>query len=189
MTGSGNILSSRRSLSPASLSFLAAALVALSLFALPAATAHKFYTSISHVEYNQETKSLEVAVRVFSDDLEVALTKRNNKAIYLDATKDVGAIITAYLQDVFEIKGRDGEHKKIRWVGMETKVDATWLYFEVKLPEGLAGAELRNRLFFELFTEQVNIINFVDGDKKLDFAFKRGDEFKSLSASESVPAK
>jgi hypothetical protein len=48
---------------------------------------------------------------------------------------------------------------------------------------------LRNRIFFELFNEQVNIVNFVDGDNKLDFAFKRGDGFKSLSTSESAPTK
>jgi hypothetical protein len=72
---------------------------------------------------------------------------------------------------------------------METKVDATWLYFEIKLPEGLAGAVLRNRIFFELFNEQVNIVNSVEGDTKIDLVFKRGDDFKSLSASESVPAK
>lgn len=172
------------------LTLAAAAFIALSPLALPHAAAHKFYTSISHAEYNPETKSLEIVARVFSDDLELALTKRNSKAIYLDSTKDVNAYIVAYLKETFEVKGMDEKRREIKWVGLETKVDTTWLYFEVSMPEGLKGAELRNRLFFELFNEQVNIVNVKDGDNKFDLVFKRGDEFKSLNApAETAPAK
>ncbi|HEY0319602.1 MAG TPA: DUF6702 family protein [Pyrinomonadaceae bacterium] len=172
------------------LTLAAAACIALSPLAVRDASAHKFYTSISHAEYNPETKSLEIVARVFSDDLELALTRRNSKAIYLDSTKEVSAYIVAYLKETFEVKGVDEKRKEIKWVGLETKVDTTWLYFEIKMPEGLKGTELRNRLFFELFSEQVNIVNIKDADNKFDLVFKRGDEFKSLNApSETAPAK
>src|SRR6267142_1739217 len=80
-------------------------------FVLHNSAAHKYYTSLSHAKYNRETKSLEVTARVFSDDLEVALTRRNQKAVYLENKKDAGPLVGAYLQDTFEIKGRDGQRK------------------------------------------------------------------------------
>ena len=158
------------------------AVLVISSFALPNPSAHKYYTSLCRVQYNRETKSLEVTARVFSDDLEVALTRRNHKAVYLDK-KDAGPLVAAYLQDTFELKGRDGKLRRISWVGMEVKVDSAWLYFEIKMPEGLEGAELRNRILFELFSEQVNIVNIQDGDSKSDLVFKQGDEFKALLPS------
>src|SRR4051812_38910007 len=149
----------------------------------PAASAHKFYTSFAHLEFNAETKSLEVTARIFADDLEVILTKKNGKAVYLDSTKDVDKLVLSYLQGSFQLKGADGHVRPVEWVGMETKVDTAWVYFEIKLPEGLAGAELRDSILFDLFEEQVNLASFKEADKKAELVFRRGDDFKAISIS------
>lgn len=146
-----------------------------------ATPAHKFYTSLTDAEYNRETKSLEISMRVFADDLELALTRRAGKAVYLDSTANVSDLILAYLRDSFQVKTAKGDGAKLDWVGMETRVDVAWLFFEMKLPEGLAGAQLRNRLLFEMYEEQINIVNIKSDDKKFDFVFKRGDEFQMLA--------
>jgi hypothetical protein len=142
---------------------------------------HKYYTSIMHAEYNAETKSLEVSARIFADDLEQALAKRNKKNIHLETGKNAGAQVLAYLQDTFQLKDAKGEIKKLSWVGMETKVDVVWVYFEIKLPEGLAGAQLRNRLLFELFPEQVNVVQYVDGKRKIELVFKQDSDFQAIA--------
>ncbi|HVG38559.1 MAG TPA: DUF6702 family protein [Pyrinomonadaceae bacterium] len=151
----------------------------------PARAAHKFYTSIARAEYNAETKSLEVSARVFADDLELALTKKNNRDVRLDATKDIGALVLAYLQDSFELKeGDGGEAKQLTWVGMETNVDVVWLYFEIKLGAAPRDARMRNRLFFELFPEQVNVVQFVNGERKSELVFKQGSNFQVVASGE-----
>lgn len=141
-----------------------------------ASAAHKFYASLARVEYNEESKTVEAAMRVFADDLELALTRRSGRKVYLDKTKDVGDLALAYLREKFELSGRDGRKVELKWVGMETQGDVAWLYFEAPLPEGLQGASLRDSVLIELFREQVNIVNLKYGGRRLDLVFKRGDD-------------
>ena len=138
--------------------------------------AHKFYTSLARVEYNEEAKTVEVALRVFADDLELALTRRSGRRVYLDRTKDAPDLVIAYLRETFEITGRDGRRAELRWVGMETEADRAWLYFEAPLPDGLSGATLRDRVMLELFRTQVNLVNLKYGGRQLDLVFRRGDD-------------
>lgn len=143
--------------------------------AAPSAAAHKFYTSLARVEYNAEEKSVEVTLRVFADDLELALKRRTGREVKLDRTKDAGQLVLAYLRDTFEIKNRDGETKALKWVGMELRAGVVWLYVEAEMPEGLSGARLRDHLLFELFAEQVNTVSVRYQGASADLVFVRGD--------------
>jgi hypothetical protein len=50
-------------------------------------TAHKYYLSLTQIEYNTTTKSVEVIINVFVDDIQTALDKLHDKKFKLD-TKD-----------------------------------------------------------------------------------------------------
>ena len=141
----------------------------------PAAAAHKYYTSLAQVEYNAEEKTVEVTLRVFADDLELALTRRAGREVSLDRTKDADRLVLAYLRDTFKIRNRDGEAKALKWVGMELRAGVAWLYVEAEMPEGLAGARLRDHVLFELFAEQVNTVSVRYQGAKADLIFARGD--------------
>lgn len=148
----------------------------------PASAAHKYYTSLAQVEYNAESKTVEVTLRVFADDLELALTRRAGRRVSLDRTKDADELVLAYLRDTFEIRNRDGETKALRWVGMELRSDIAWLYVEAEMPEGLAGARLRDQVLFELFEKQVNTVSVRYPGAKADIVFTRGDGERAVPA-------
>jgi hypothetical protein len=157
--------------------------------ALPArAAAHTFHTSLMSVEYNHQEQLLEISLQVFSHDLETVLTKRNGRNIRLDKSPDAPQLILAYIQDSINIKNGAGETKQLAWVGMETQADAIWLYIETKMPEGIAGALLRNRILFDLLDDQINLVHLKDDQRKSDLVFKPGDTFKPLfdSAKEAT---
>ena len=139
------------------------------------AAAHKFYTSLAQVEYNAGEKTVEVTLRVFADDLERALTRRAGREVSLERTQDAGRLVLAYLRDTFEIRGRGGETKALKWVGMELRAGVAWLYVEAEMPEGLAGARLRDHVLFELFRGQVNTVSVRYPGAKADLVFARGD--------------
>lgn len=142
---------------------------------VPGAAAHKFYTSLAQVEYNAQEKTAEVSLRIFADDLELALKRRTGREVSLDRTKDADRLVLAYLQDTFEIRSRDGKAKPLKWVGMELRAGVAWLYFEVEMPEGLAGARLRDHVLFELFDEQVNTVSVRYPGARGDLVFVHGD--------------
>ena len=142
--------------------------------------AHKFYTSLARVEYNAGEKSVEVTLRVFADDLELALKRRAGRRVSLERTKDAERLVLEYLRDTFEIKNRDGETKALRWVGMELRAGVAWLYVEAEMPEGLAGARLRDHVLFELFREQVNTVSVRYPGARGDLVFTRGEGFRAV---------
>jgi hypothetical protein len=147
-----------------------------------AAAAHKFYTSLAQVGYNPEEGTVVVTLRVFADDLELALKRRAGREVRLDRAKDAERLVLAYLRDTFEVRNRDGEAKALKWVGMEVRAGVAWLYFEAEMPEGLTGARLRDHVLFELFDEQVNTVSVRYPGARGDLVFVRGDGDKAVPA-------
>jgi hypothetical protein len=126
-----------------------------------AAQAHDYHTSITEVKFNPHSQSLEVAVKVFTDDLENALTKRaKSKVQYQASSVKVNALIAAYLKSslVFELtKGKALNH---RFVGSEEEGDAVWLYLEIPIDSNtLDHIYISNTVLTELFSDQMNIVN------------------------------
>lgn len=144
-----------------------------------AASAHKFHVSFTQIEYNAQEKTAKITLRVFADDLEAALSQRSGKSVKL-AHKDAAALIAAYLRETLELKGRNGQSKRFVWIGLEPKADVALLYVEAKLPDGVAGLQLRQCVFFELFEDQVNQVLLKSGSAKSSLEFKRDDGFKAL---------
>jgi hypothetical protein len=145
------------------------------------ASAHTFHTSLMQVEYNRQEQLVEIAVHLFSHDLETVLTRRAGRRVRLDRTTDAQALTLAYLRSAFSLRNRSGQEKTLEWVGMEQKADAVWLYVEAKMPEGLDGAQVRNSIFFDLLDDQVNRVHIKYEGRKADLFFKPGDSFKPVS--------
>ena len=143
------------------------------------ALAHKFHESLAQLDYNEEARTVEMSLRLFADDLEDSLSRRAGRKIRVDK-EGAAALILAYLQDAFELRNGGGEAKRFRWVGMEVKVDVVWVYVETDMPEGLEHSQLRNRIFFDLFDDQINRVNITSGAAKAYYVFKPGDPFKSF---------
>lgn len=149
-------------------------------------SAHKFYVSITQIEYNQKEKNAEIIIRIFADDLENALGKRAGRSVKIGQTEDFDKLALAYLRETFEFRNRSGQAVKFNWVGKEVQTDMVWIYIEAKMPEGLGGAQLRNRILFEMFSEQVNIVNTKFNGKQTGLMYQQGDKFKSIT--ERAPA-
>jgi hypothetical protein len=134
---------------------------------------------VTRLEYNAEERSVEITIQTFADDLEDILSKRAGKSVRLDASKDVDRLAFDYVRSVIELKGRNGS-SELQWVGMEAKGGTAWLYVLAKMPEGLSKASVRNSLLFDLFEDQVNIVNVWYDTKKTSLVFKRGDNLQEI---------
>ena len=148
----------------------------------PAVAAHKFHTSFTEAEYNDAERSLQITLRTFPDDLENILSRRAGKAVRLDQKKAVEPLLTAYLQETFQLKNARGETVKLSWVGMDAGVDSAWLYFEARLPAGSESFGLSNRLLFDLFDDQINLVNIKANGNRIALRFERGKaDFQTVS--------
>ncbi|HEX8423318.1 MAG TPA: DUF6702 family protein [Pyrinomonadaceae bacterium] len=164
-----------------SIALVAACGLAASRVVPVAAAAHKFHTSFAEADYNAKEASLQITLRTFPDDLELVLGKRNGKSVRLDRKQEAEPLLVAYLQETFQLKNAKGELVKLSWVGMDAGVDSAWLYFEAHLPEGFAGAQLRNQFLCDLYEDQVNLVNVKHDERKRALTFKNGDTFQPLA--------
>lgn len=144
------------------------------------AAAHKFYVSITQIEYNQQEKSAEIIIRIFADDLESALGKRTGRSVKIGQATDFDQLALGYLRDTFELKNGSGRIVRFNWVGKEVQTDMVWIYIEAKMPEGLIGAQLRNRILFDVFSDQVNIVNTKYNGKQVGLMYQQRDGFKPI---------
>jgi hypothetical protein len=160
-----------------------AVIVCQMIFVFDISARHKYHTSFTRIDYNRQEKLLEISIKVFAHDLVPALEKRLGKRVDLES-EGIDRIIENYLAEKFVLRTKTNETKSFRWLGKEWEADVIYFYVEIPFEGELAGAQLKNTLFFEKFREQVNLIHIRDGDKKADLVFKVGESFKPVTVSE-----
>lgn len=136
---------------------------------------HDFHTSLAEVEYNPKSKNFEVAIRAFTDDLEMALRTANaGKKIMIDSNKKADPFIAAYVQKQFNIT----DAKKaggFNFVGTELEGDVTWIYFEITGLDSKASLAIQNLVLTETFDDQKNIVNVKIRDLKKTLLFDKSN--------------
>lgn len=144
---------------------------------------HKFYVSLTQIEYAKDKQSLQIISRVFLDDLEDALHKFSGEALRIsseanDTTHD--QLIENYFRSklIFEIDG-----KKIQWkfVGKAIDNDMLVAYMEVVQLKKIRTIVITNEVFFDIFEEQQNIIRTQINDQKKSFILLSQDRSKVLN--------
>jgi len=149
-------------------------------------TFHKFHVSVSQVEYDRVRQTSRIMIRVFADDLQTAVSQHVGRTLRIQGApitndREIGGLIHSYVRDRLELRTRDGRAVSLNWAGLEAQSDVVWLYVEGRTPGGLAGAQLRNRLFCELYEDQVNIVNTLHQQKTIGVMFEPKDDFKSIT--------
>lgn len=136
-------------------------------------TLHAFHTSLTEIQYNAKEKSLEITIRLFTDDLENALTKINNgqKVMIGGKNDNSDAVLSKYIQQHFAIITPQKQKKPINYLGKELEGDATWVYVEIPESQIVKDHILYNDLMQEMFDDQTNLVNFFYAGNKKTFLF------------------
>jgi len=148
---------------------LAALAVALGFSWGGSALAHKFYASLAQVEHTADNR-LEVSIRFFPDDLEAALRKSTGRTLAIENTREFAAAFEPWLNAAFSVQA-EKRTSAFTYVGLEARVEVVWIYVEAGWTESLERSSMKNSLFVDLFPEQKNTVNFVEGKKKSSIVF------------------
>ena len=180
----------------ACLAWLASLLLA-SHSVLPAprhSPSHQIHVSVTQIEFDRAEQVVEIAIRVFADDLENALGRHAKRQVKIDSAKadkdqELGEIATGYVQRNFELKTKLGKPVKLEWVGIEGQQGMFWLYLKGKMQGGLEGAQLRNRIFCEIYDDQVNLVNTKYQGKQIGLMFEQKDGIRIITQPAPNPPK
>lgn len=145
------------------------------------AWAHTYHASLAELRYNPAKKQVEISLKVFTDDLEKALSQGQAVAVHLDEQPRANALAAAYLQRTLRIGTRPGEALPLQLLGMQHEQDAYWLYARVALPRAARHSlRLRQTVLLDLFSDQMNIVNFEAAGQKQSALFRAGNEEQEL---------
>jgi len=116
------------------------------------------------LRFNKESSSFEVAIKIFIDDLEVAIKKEGYPALNLGSNKEnelAEEHLASYLDKYFSIE-IDGKKWTPHFVGKEISEDfqAVWCYVEYSGDISKAQkCTLTNRILLDIYSDQRNIMD------------------------------
>ena len=146
-------------------------LILLVLPLLAFSAAHKFYVSVTNVNYSEKDKAIQITSRVFIDDLHKLLLERYDVKSKF-ATEEESPLADEYLEKylrskfVIEVNGANASYD---YIGK--KYDADVVVFYIEVPnidlETVKSVQIENEMLMDLFEDQQNVVHFKFGfDKK-----------------------
>ncbi|MBG6128560.1 hypothetical protein IWQ47_000750 [Aquimarina sp. EL_43] len=162
--------------------FLFVVSVSLSSFT----TAHKFYVSVTQVDYNAKQQSLQIVSRVFVDDIEELLKVRYDESTNLDKDEEslrVDKNLATYLGQKLQFVV-NGEEVSFTFLGKEYEDDLIICYLEIENITSLNTIEITNQVLMDLFEEQQNIVHVKKGNQRKSLILEKEKALGMLKFSE-----
>ena len=126
---------------------------------------------ISVTEMNIQDQDVEIAVKIFKDDLFVALLGHFDQKEIPEDVEHISLLVNQYVNDKLKISAQN-RSIPISFVRIEPGFDAIWSYFTVPSRELLSNSlTIENKLLFEIFDDQTNILNVQLEDVKKVITF------------------
>lgn len=121
---------------------------------------HKYYVSLTEIEYVEKQKSVQIITSIFIDDLEVDMEKQFNKAFRIDTKKEMDSTdyyFKKYLHQHFSLTINDSINK-YNYIGKEYEDNIVHFYLEVTDIQKLNSIQIINTSLFNSFENQQNIV-------------------------------
>ena len=137
-------------------------------------SSHKYYVSTSLFNFT-DTNSLQITIRLFKDDFKDALKKKYSidrvltDQLLIDSTyhSNINNYFNSFLTVSF-----DGLKNKLNFLGLENKNEMFVFYLEIEKLPSFNIISLDNKLLFDLYSEQQNIIHVKKNGIKKSFISK-----------------
>ncbi|GAA3609985.1 peptidase E [Flavivirga amylovorans] len=132
---------------------------------------HKYYLSVTQIDFIKEKQSVQIITRIFIDDFENLLRDRYDESITLatkEEPKTIDVYIKRYLNESIKVK-INNEETNLTFIGKEYDQDIMRCYLEIEGVTNIKSFEISNKVLFGLFEEQQNIIKTKINSKQKSF--------------------
>lgn len=130
---------------------------------------HKHYISLTKIDFKKEKKVVQVTMKFFLDDIELALENRLQQPMEL-STSDENKLADKYLETYIKQKFKiwiNNEEISYTYLGKEYEHNDVFFYLEVENIEEITSIEIENSMLFETFGEQQNYVKLdIEGIQK-----------------------
>jgi hypothetical protein len=152
-------------------------------FWLTAFSLHPYYMSVTEFEYKPAEKEVQVACKIFTDDLEEALKKEYKRKVdilHTSAKKENEQLLNRYLQQHLRLQ-LDGKTAALQMIGFEQEGEAVWIYLVSNNAPAFKTANVFNDLLYSYREDQLNIIHFKNKGERKSHRFTFPDKEVAIS--------
>ena len=131
------------------------------------AVLHPFFITLTEVRFNPSSKKLEIAQKIFWDDLEVAMGKNFKEKVDFLNPKDKAKLdrqVKEYLLKHNQV-WVNAKPLTLTLLGYEVEEDAAWFYLESSTTEIPKSVEVQNTILLDDFDGQQNIVHVYNQSK------------------------
>ena len=157
----------------------------LLLFIIPllSFSAHKYYLSLTQIAFKESSKSVQIIINVFMDDIETALNKDNNIDLQLSTKKELpnnDVYFENYLRKKLQFK-IDTIAKEFKYIGKEYDGDLVYFYLEIENITKVSSIEITNKILLKHFPKQENLIKSKVGTKNKSILLSKDQYIELLT--------
>ena len=143
-----------------------------------AASAHAAFSHPLHTTLTEVTTladgSVQIVLRAFIDDFSAAVTRRATPpGMPIPTPADSAA--ARYLGETVVLTDAAGRPVRLQITGMRRTDDLLWITLRAPTLRSVAGARLTNRVLFERWDDQVNIVQTAIGARRQTLLFTKRD--------------
>lgn len=131
-------------------------------------TLHKYYVALTEIEYKEDSKSVQMIMNVFMDDIELAINKDYNTNLQIASKNQLSNIddyFYKYLQQHFKVIINNQE-TSYNFIGKEYDGDIVYFYLEIENVETPTSIEIQNDVLVDHFPDQQNLIKATVNKKR-----------------------
>jgi hypothetical protein len=143
-------------------------ILAISLISFSSCFGHKYYVSITDMEYNSDKNSIDVSMMLTAHDFEHLLEKHFDKTIHIEDVNDtsnVGLFIQKYISEKFKVFSNN-LICSFEYLGKEVNLkEELFLYFSFNGVANPLSISVQSSVMFELSKEQQNIVHYKYKDR------------------------
>ena len=150
---------------------------------------HDFHVTHTTFHYNDESKSIEITIKVAIEDLEKSIENKFDDLSDNQENINSDILILEYFRSNLTFSAQENI-KEFKWVGKETSnnLHDIYLYFEITnfdKNENIESISIKNTLFLDLYDYQTNIVLIELTERKYNLTFTIDNDIQTIFMNKS----
>ena len=144
---------------------------------------HKYYISLTKIDFIEKEKSVQITMRFFIDDIEKTLESRYELELELATEKEnekSDMYLEKYISSKFEVIINQNI-TTYKYLGKEYENDIVFFYMEINDIEVINQISVQNRMLFEDFPDQQNFVKTNINNSKKTFILRKENDKEMLN--------
>lgn len=144
---------------------------------------HPLHVSIMQIDHNEKERLLEITLKSFVDDMELALKNSTGNPLFLEKINPKSPeskAIVELIDSSIDIS-INANPAPMQWIGWEIDKDEIFLYFQVQTPKKIKSIGVKNNLLMREYDDQANIVHIKALDTNRSFVLEPTQSFRSIT--------